>query len=1138
MYLKKIRLLGFKSFCDPQVLELNAPISAVVGPNGCGKSNIIDAVKCLTGQSKAREMRGDQISDLIFNGSDQRHPVGQAQVELVFDNKDQILKGSFAHYNEVAVKRVIGRDGQSSFYINQTRCRRRDVIDLFTGTGLGPQSYAIIEQGMIARFIEAKPAQVRAYIEEVAGISRYKERRKETLSQLESSRENLIRLSDIRGELRGHVAALSEQAAEALRYQELKQNLIRYRQQHTAYLYRQAQVQLEKATQQLELAQQNHQEKVLYLRQLHQNAASKEQAHEQAAAHLADLQKEQYQLQLLIEQKKAQWQQARQRRQFLEQDCQQWEAELKQIKDQIGQLNKDLSTTEQPCRALEGQEKELSQQLDSTKQARQSAAEQYQKSLLLWQESKDKAQSLGQKKAQQQLKLDHQKSELARLESSQLSAQEQVRILEKEASSFNLTELEKSAREKVEAARQAKQEHESHKEQEQELKKTIERARWQLEQLKKALAQADKEQQKAQSLLKARQLQVVPWLDFTKTSELGSVDYTATQQAHLSALATTALFHGTSLPPLERWTQTAERDCEYVFGTDKAPSYWRHFIPCSSLQEAQERQKSLASYEALLLPGGALVGPNWIRPRRQRSEPLIADLEEAARQASLEYERLNAEIAQCHISLEEALIAQQSLSKKTSILSAAVLATQVKSQEAEHALIRAQQRFTDLQQRASEKKQYLIQNTQQLERATSMIVTLDIELNELLNNSAAAGMQAESLQIKERADYQTLGESEKSYEEARGAYQTISSQLQRLKMQREQEEKQHQQLINKEAEVAQKLMQKKQQCEQSATPIERLEEEMSSDLTLKDMADRRLSEQQEQVRYLSKELELEHRAQKAAAGERDKAQATFIEAQMALEKQQIQQTHLNEQILDQGWTVEQLLDLECADSFDRVKKDMTACQKDFDAIGAVNLRAIAEHQQQLQRLQQLDIQCGDLEEATRQIEKALSELDTEMHTLFHETFTQLQKNFEELFPTLFGGGRAQLILEKVDNDEEPGVVIQAQPPGKKNATLSLLSGGEKALTAAALLFAFFQLNPAPFCLLDEIDAPLDDSNTARLGQMIAKLSDKTQFIIVTHSKVMMEFASSLYGVTMKEPGVSRLVSVTLDEALEVVGEEK
>lgn len=1137
MYLKKIRLLGFKSFCDPQVLELNAPISAVVGPNGCGKSNIIDAVKCLTGQSKAKEMRGEQISDLIFNGSDQRHPVGQAQVELVFDNRQQILKGPFAHYQEVAVKRIIGRDGQSTFYINQTRCRRRDVIDLFTGTGLGPQSYAIIEQGMIARFIEAKPAQVRGYIEEVAGISRYKERRKETLSQLESSRENLTRLYDIQGELTQHVASLAQQAAEASQYQALKERLISYRQQHHAHLYQQCLSQEIKAQEHFQAAQESHTEKAQALRQLSQEHAQYEQEHEKESEHLAALQKEQHQLQLLIEQKKSQWQQAKQRRQFLEQDCQQWGKELQQIQEQMSTLETTLTASDNPWHALEQQSRQALQEMEQARAQRATAQQQHQEALALWQKQKDTAHALTQKISQQQLRLEHQKSELQRLKRTMVALEEQIAALEQEERDLDLTLLETAATQADEHLTKAQKELQDHQEQQRLVKKTMAQEQWQLEQLKKSLSQAEKESQKMQALLKARHSAMIPWLDFTSVVEMGPNHYPSEQQGFLTALATTALFHGGQIPPTERWEQLAERDVEYVFGEDNQPSYWAHLLPCATFDEAQSRQKDLASYEALLLPGGALLGPNWFRPQRQRSEPLLADLEKAATDAEQHYAELVRQQKESEKNLTAALEQERQLSQKQPALSKAVLELEKQAQQAQHALIRSQQRRTDITQRLAEKKHSLSQTEQQTHESCTLIEQLERSSQELSNDNQVHASELENFHQKERKAYEDLLQIGTLCDDATSSYQNISAEVERLKMQRQQQENQYKQLQHRSQEISQKLQSKREQWAQSQAPIENLEQEMASDLTLQEMGQRRLNEAQQQLQEQQKELEARYKQQRHAAIARDKAHEAVVQAQMILEKQQLQKQHVQDQILDHGWTIEQIQHLTPEHSFETIKKEMALCQKEFEALGPVNLRAIAEHEQQQQRLEQMTAQCGDLEEATAQIEKALHELDCEMQHLFTETFSQLQKNFEELFPILFGGGKAQLILQKSEQDEEAGVIIQAQPPGKKNATISLLSGGEKALTAAALLFAFFQLNPAPFCLLDEIDAPLDDSNTARLGQMIARLSDKTQFIIVTHSKVMMEFASSLYGVTMKEPGVSRLVSVTLDEALEVVGEE-
>jgi chromosome segregation protein len=609
-------------------------------------------------------------------------------------------------------------------------------------------------------------------------------------------------------------------------------------------------------------------------------------------------------------------------------------------------------------------------------------------------------------------------------------------------------------------------------------------------------------------------------------------------QAHLLSLATAALYHGHQPPPLAQWDKIAEVDCEYVFGDSVLPSYWRHLRVCHSVEEAQQQYHHLQSHEALILPGGALLGPNWFRPQRQRSQALLVDLETAAAQAEQELQQQQQHYRVLNEQLQSLHHQKSVLSLREKELKNTMVAAQKNDEQHSHALVRAQQRCLDLQQRYHEKKQSAYQILQQKHAAEQSAQVLQSELAAISDNLLQLQQLLQEAQSEQRTIESQWHQAVTHCEQITAQYYTISSDIQRFKVQKEQKENHYQQYIKKQEEIKQLLADKKYQWEQSADPIAHLEEEMGADLLLQEQAQRRLHEQQEQLHVLEKEIEEEQKQQRALATQRDKAHAALIAAQMTLEKQQVHHTHLQEQILDNGWTLEQIREQQPPSSLETLKKEISMYQQQLEDLGPVNLRAIAEYEQQNARYQILQEQCTDLDQATAQIQQALDNLDKEMCTLFDETFHQLQKNFQRLFPLLFGGGKAQLILQQLDNpeaEEEAGVIIQAQPPGKKNASLSLLSGGEKALTAAALLFAFFELNPAPFCLLDEIDAPLDDSNTARLGQMIAKLSEKTQFIIVTHSKVMMEFASNLYGVTMKEPGVSRLVSVSLDEALETVG---
>jgi chromosome segregation protein len=1160
MRLTKIKLAGFKSFVDPTSVGFPTNLVGVVGPNGCGKSNIIDAVRWVMGEISAKHLRGDSMADVIFNGSGTRKPVGTASVELVFDNSDGKLGGEYAGYSEVSLKRVVARDGQSSYFLNGVRCRRKDITQLFLGTGLGSRSYAIIEQNMISRVIEAKADDMRAFLEEAAGISRYKERRKETESRIAQTRENLARLSDLRDEVEKQLRHLQRQAATARRYQTLKQE---ERQTHAELLaLKLREVESESSARQAVLSERDLALQAALADQRAIEAAIERarQEHDGQAAVLSEVQGRYYQVGADISRTEQAIDHAREIR-----------ARQKQELDQIAQGIQDADLhrvrDRQLAAELEAVLAEMGPGLEQARATEQATAAELaaaEAAMSSWQENWESFnQSLRQASSAagaERARLEVMENQLRGLLNQRDRATQEHGTLSAADVAATLAALEgqeAEAREQHEAARRHMDELvatlQAERGRERELAQAAQAARRETQEVEgrivslEALQRAalGQGQGKVVDWLKSRGLEHSPRLaqqlsvdkgcDRAVETVLGgyleavcvdSLDDVAGMLESLMA-GTVTFFAGAQGPASSGHAERTLRS--RVRGPAGLDALFEGIVATDTLHDALRLRPELRAGQSVITRDGIWIGPDWLRVRDahegviEREESLrversTLDAQQAKhRTAESDLEALRGRVRD----LEDRLASHQAVVSRSGSTHMN-LRSQIDSLRA-----RAEQRGQRMQQLALEMTE--VEGALDAANAGSRAARGRLEeavnaMGELEERRVALEGEREVLRgrlIETRETAQTArtaaNEAAIRVESRRTSYQSLLSGLERLDAQVGQFELRRQDLDAQLASGEHGEAQLKLTLEEALQRRVAVEAEFSAarhkmeevDANLRGLDERRLAAEAaveaarsalENIRFSVQELKLRRE--------------TYME--------QFAQTRLELQVV-----VAALVE---AASVPVWEQRLAETSEKIERLGAVNLAAIDEFAEQTERKEYLDRQFADLNDALSTLEDAIRKIDRETKSRFQDTFDRVNAGLSQKFPRLFGGGQAY--LELVGDDVlEAGVAIMARPPGKRNSSISMLSGGEKALTAVALVFSIFELNPAPFCLLDEVDAPLDENNVGRFCDIVREMSDQVQFIFVTHNKTTMELANQLLGVTMNEPGCSRLVAVDVDEAV-------
>jgi chromosome segregation protein len=1163
--LNSIKLSGFKSFAEPTNFMLPGQLVGVVGPNGCGKSNIMDAVRWVLGESRASELRGESMQDVIFNGTTTRKPSSRASVELVFDNADHRAGGQWGQFAEIAVKRVLTRDGTSSYYINNQPVRRRDVQDVFLGTGLGPRAYAIIGQGTISRIIESKPEELRLFLEEAAGVSKYKERRRETESRLGDTRENLTRVEDILRELNSNLDKLEKQAEVAQKYNDWQSQATL--KQHQLWFLKRAESEVDqgRVKAEAEKAVNDLESRVADLRRIESDLETIRQAHYAAGDQVNQAQGQLYEASAEVGRLEAEIR-------FVVEGRQRVEQRLAQLKEQTAQWagRRDDATAEIETLAGQGVQAE-------------------EKAFLLAAQVEEQAQQLPD--LEEALRQAQARSTEQRASVSQVQQQIQVlaadqRNIEEQSRALNLR------RDKLAADRNALA--------------APDEAR--LTHLQAQLAGAQEAAETAEGRLHELQEQV-PQLDEDRRGRQQAVNSEGGKQADLSArlealkaLQEKVKTDGKLRPWLARhgldglqglwsrihieqgWESALEAalrermnslevsrlEMVRAFGNDAPPAKLAFYSPPQAgAPEAASALPRLADLLRLNDAGQKALLVDWLhgcytatsfeealegRGKLQAGEVIYVKSGHAVTAHSVSFYAQDSEQA--------GLLARQ---QEIENLDKQLRGQHLITEEARSALVRAEAAYTDASQRlvlsrreaaetqgkAHELQVETLRLTQLAEqtRARSDQIAADLaevdgQLEELQERRVTAEGRFEELDMQLADSQERHAQLDERVIEAER--KLVESREQQRSLERQAQEAQFSQrsLEARRGELQRAIATAAQQAETIATEEGRAREELvrltdaaaqaglQSALALKLERETALGAKRSEYDDLTAKLRASDERRLTLERELDPMRQRIVEMQLKEQAARLGLEQYTQLLTDAQADLEAV-----AKSIQDGNVKLSGMQNEIDrlhreiaALGAVNLAALEELTTARERKQFLDAQSADLNEAMTTLEDAIRKIDAETRDLLAGTFNTVNEHFGKMFPELFGGGNAKLVMTG-EEILDSGVQVLAQPPGKKNQTIHLLSGGEKALTAIALVFAIFQLNPAPFCLLDEVDAPLDDANTERYAKLVTSMSRETQFLFISHNKIAMEMAEQLIGVTMQEQGVSRIVAVDMDSAV-------
>jgi len=1169
--LTSIKLSGFKSFAEPTNFVLPGQLVGVVGPNGCGKSNIMDAVRWVLGESRASELRGESMQDVIFNGTTTRKPASRASVELVFDNADHRAGGQWGQYAEVAVKRVLTRDGTSSYYINNQPVRRRDVQDVFLGTGLGPRAYAIIGQGTISRIIESKPEELRLFLEEAAGVSKYKERRRETENRLSDTRENLTRVEDILRELNTQLEKLERQAEVAQKFNSL-QSEVNLKQHQFWYLRRsEAEADRGKLLEDVQKAGTELESRVADLRHVEADLETIRQAHYAAGDQVNQAQGKLYEASTEVGRLEAEIrfvvegrQRVQERLTNLKEQVALWTTRHQDAQQELSSLQTQEATAIQTCSLADAQLQLTTQGTpeleDAFKQAQTHANEQRQQVVQIQQQIQVLAAELRNTSEQtQQLQQRRTRlvSDLSALQApdperlSQVNQQQQEAQQAQTTSQERLHELQEALPKMDEARRQQQQTLNAESARQADLSARLDAL--------KALQEKVKIDGKLQPWLAKHglsglsglwtRLQVEPgWeqaLEAALRDRMGALE--------VGRLESVSAFVQDAPPSKLVFYKTPSAS---VAASNPAATGLKRMSDVLRLHDAglkallvdwlQGCYVAASLDEALGLRGQLQAGDSlWVASGHMVTAHSVSFYAQDNQQAGLlaraqEIDNLDKQLR------AQALITEESRSglvRAEATYSDATKRLTVLRKEASAAQIRVH----TLQVESLRLNQQAEQTRARSEQIAHDVNEVDARLQELQARSVADEARFEALDLQLADTQQRHAVLDERVMQAQHALQAHRDQLRTLERQAQEAHFAHRTLQTRIQELVRTVETAQQQLSALAEQESKAHTEFAAltDASAQAGLQNALAIKLEREQTLgAKRSEYDDLTAKLRASDERRLQ---LERTLDPMRQRITELQLKEQAARLGFEqYAQLLeeaqaDIEAVDrsvaensvSLSGLQGEIERLNREIAALGAVNLAALDELDAARDRKQFLDAQSADLNDAMTTLEDAIRKIDGETRELLGGTFKTVNEHFGRMFPELFGGGQAKLIMtggEILDS----GVQVMAQPPGKKNQTIHLLSGGEKALTAIALVFAIFQLNPAPFCLLDEVDAPLDDANTERYSKLVISMSQGTQFLFISHNKIAMEMAQQLIGVTMQEQGVSRIVAVDMDSAVSMI----
>ena len=1171
MRLTSIKLSGFKSFVDSTHFETPGQLVGIVGPNGCGKSNIIDAVRWVLGESRAAELRGESMQDVIFNGSTIRKPASRASIELIFNNSLGRIGGQWGQYAELAIKRVLTRDGASNYYINNIAARRRDIQDIFLGTGLGPRAYAIIGQGMISRILESKPEELRVFLEEAAGVSKYKERRRETENRLRDTRDNLLRVEDILRELSTQLEKLEVQAKVAQHFKSLQAEGQEKQQLLWLLRKRDAENEQQKHQQALQRAQLELDSQGAELRAIEADLEMIRATHYDATDHVQTAQGALYEANAEVSRLEAEIRFVSEHRNRLQVQLSEFSAQRDMWQDRQTRAEAELLT------ATEEGEMAAERSISA-----QTAVEMCQESLpVLEQQWREMQQNLNTQRTEineleQNLKLEaaHQHNADQRLEElKQRQARFQNEIQELDAPDLALLE---TTQEKLSETQVAFEDIQIALDDMEGKLPVLEEARSNAQ--KKVHEEATAIAQLEAQLLALKQLQeqvqvdskVQPWLEKHELAEhprlWKKIHIEPGWETALEAVLRERLFA----------LEVSQLDWVKAFAQDAPPAKFSFYAPPSGAQNAHndlnlnlnlkpllsllriddasirgilqdwlapvfiaENLESALALRSSLPLGTVIVTPQGHQISRGSVQLYAADSEQAgllARQQEIENldRQWRAQILLADDAKTKAVQAEAAYSQISQRVPELRIQNEQKRKEV-HELQMELLKLSQLQERYEAR-------SAQIGEALAEVET-QIEEQKALYLESESRFESFDLLLAERQA--AFEDKQIEFEQQDERLAKTRDELRQLEHSAHEARFQEKEFQNRLVQLGNDIAQAKQQLETLTISFDKAQEEFAkvTEQTAENGLEQALAIRVEREQALfSARTDLDALAFKLRQTDE---QRLMIEQGLQPLRDRIAEFQLKEQAVrlnaeqyaeqlvlaqvDENALAEKLLpDLKVS----WLQSEITRIDLEITALGAVNMAALEELQAARERKFFMDSQSEDLGLAIKTLEDAIRKIDHETRALLQTTFDQVNLHFGELFPALFGGGQAKLIMLG-DEMLDAGVQVMAQPPGKKNTTIHLLSGGEKALVAIALVFAMFQLNPAPFCLLDEVDAPLDDANTARFAKLVQKMSDKTQFLFITHNKIAMEMAEQLIGVTMQEQGVSRIVAVDIQAAVDL-----
>ncbi len=1213
MRLTRLHLAGFKSFAAPTDVLFPSPLVAIVGPNGCGKSNLIDAVRWVLGESAARHLRGQSLDDVIFAGGSDRAAASKASVVLDFDNSEGRLSGPFAHYNQISIRRELGRDGQSRYFINNTRVRRRDITDLFLGTGVGARSYSVIEQGQVNRIIDAKPEELRAYLEEAAGISVYRERRRETETRIRHSRENLERLGDLVSELARQQATLERQAKAAERYARLKADW-------RTVLVEQAGLERALAERALRSSQDDRQQREAARAEAEgrwQQTQTTLQQAQVAQSHASDafrnLQAEHYRLRGDLAQVTARAGELAARIESAEQQQQDDRASRQRLTASIEALVSERETLLAEQQRTEQQLADLREQAVEARSALRHEEDRLQDIRSCWRDAVEALNEPQQARAHAEAECRSIERQLERLtreaeQAAEVDFAPQLADLEERRTA--LIEQHEALAEQIASGKERLAELDRRHEAQQAV---FENSRRESDALRQARDALRAEESGLRRLLPAQ----VP-------NEMSG----SAAQIRL----------------IDRLVQAAERDTgENHLGDD----WWGHVLgDCIEAQCVDDLQALAASWSANSLPERGC----WVMPHRDSDAgaddlvPWLADWQASRRRCDSLDEALSRRDellpGHCFVLPDGWRVGRHWMARPDQDAAAAQLAQRLRLSELEAELVRQDAACTEAETAVASAREALqaIEAERRtarsdLQRQEQELARFDIDRHDLerqhhrLTERRAEWQAAQETRAQDQTRLAAdLAEARQSLETHEAAVQERAAARDGLAREQQAAETTLQDRRRASGQASGRLHETEREHDRQRNRLNQIEQIEARDREQIRAIEERLARFDERLEALAREREVLREEQqrrqaeidaladreRGASGDLEAAEAevhrlatSVAEAQTALDRaRQVVQTaelavaqaevHANHADTAFADAVRQWLDgrkpvtVHAADEADaqhesgagsevplgvpvagagddvgrstddiealldpilapvlnelerlpdqaealkaRIEERRAGLERQIERLGAVNLTAIEAHAEVSARKTELDEQIADVTEALERLEQAMRTMDRETRQRFREVFESVNDRLGPRFNQLFGGGEARLELTEAD-ELVAGVALFARPPGKKVSHLSLLSGGEKALTAVALIFAIFELNPAPFCILDEIDAPLDEANVGRFCAMVSSMSDRVQFIYITHNKATMASASALIGVTMREAGVSRVVSVDIDRAV-------